>query len=426
MSDPQWAAEAKPRFRIPYRLAPWVAVAAMAALWPRRRPPTAAPSEPPLRLTPADWAAAQPGRGRNAEAPWQIPPLGWKDIFWRTYREIGKARLAALAGGVTFYLLLATFPAIAAFVSVFGLYSNVQSVEGQLNQLAIIFPKDAVTLIGTEMLRLATQRHATLSAAFALSTLLSVWSANAGMKSLFDGINVAYDEPEKRDYVHRTSITYGATLAGLTFAAAASALAIAAPALLRRLGSGTGGLWTLRWLALYLTTATALSLVYRYGPSRVHARAKWRWVVPGGAAAAFMWMIGSLVFSWYINNFTHFGVTYGSLGAMVGFMLWVWFSIMVVLTGAELNAEIEHQTACDTTTGSPAPIGERGAVVADTVGRAFTVSPTEARHIVRDFIRRQIDIVAHFVGRMTGRAVSPPPAPARPSAPPDPRRSEDR
>jgi membrane protein len=427
MSDrPPTNRKPKARLEIPFRLAPWLALAAIAALWPKRRSRPAAPGEPPTLLTPTEWAVAQPGRGRDARAPWNIPPLGWKDILWRTYLEMGKARLAALAGGVTFYLLLATFPAIAAFVSVFGLYSNVDSVERQLGQLSAIFPQDAMTLIGGEMLRLASQQHATLSAAFAVSTLLAVWSANAGMKSLFDGINVAYDQPERRDYFHRTSITYFATLTGLIFVAGASALAVAAPAVLHRLGSDDLDFWTFRWLALYLATAAALSLLYRYGPSRVHARAKWRWVVPGGAAAAFMWMIGSLGFSWYIDNFTHFGVTYGSLGAMVGLMLWVWFSAMVVLVGAELNAEIEHQTACDTTTGPSAPLGERGAVVADTVGKAFTVSPTEARHIVRDFLARQVATVAGLAGRVAGRAPTPRPAPIPPAARPDPRRSEAR
>jgi membrane protein len=417
VSDAPSAANAKPRLKIPYRLAPWLAIAAMAALWPKRRAAVGAPAEAPVRLSPHDMDAAQPGRGRAADAPWLIPPLGWKDIIWRTYREFLRARLPALAGGVTFYLLLATFPAIAAFVSVFGLFSDVHSVEKQLNELSVIFPRDAVGLIGSEMLRLATQRHATLSAAFAVSTLLSIWSANAGMKSLFDGINIAYDEPEKRDYLHRTVITYGATFAGLTFLAGASALAVAAPVFLHRLGARPAGLWPFRWLILYLAAATALSLVYRYGPSRVRARARWRWVLPGGAAAAFLWMAGSLGFSWYINNFTHFGVTYGSLGAMVGFMLWVWFSVLVVLTGAEFSAEIEHQTACDTTTGPPVPMGERGAIIADTVGKAFTISPREARHYVRDFLGRQVGYVRRFLSRS-------PRAPT--GAPPDPRRSGGR
>ncbi|HEY5070690.1 MAG TPA: YihY/virulence factor BrkB family protein [Caulobacteraceae bacterium] len=398
MSGPQRARRAKLHFKLPYQLAPWLALAAVTALWAKRPARASVPGESAVVLSPAEMETSQPGRGRAATAPWDIPPLGWKDIIWRTYREIGRARLAALAGGVTFYLLLATFPALAAFVSVYGLFSDVHSVEKQLGQLAAILPRDAVTLIGGQMVRLATQRHATLSAAFAASTLLSIWSANAGMKSLFDGINVAYDQPETRDYLHRTVITYGATFAGLVFLAGVSVLAVAAPVVLHRLGGRGASLWwAFRWLVVYLLAAAALSLIYRYGPSRVRARAKWRWVVPGGAAAALLWMAGSLGFSWYVNNFTHFGVTYGSLGAMVGFMLWVWFSVMVVLTGAEFSAEIEHQTACDTTTGTPAPIGGRGAVIADTVGKAFTVSPTEARHIIRDFLKRQAGHLAKIL-----------------------------
>jgi len=141
--------------------------------------------------------------------------------------------------------------------------------------------------------------------------------------------------------------------------------------------------------------AGVFTLLYRFGPSRAPAR--WRWVFGGGFAAALLWMAGSLGFSWYVNTFTHFGVTYGSLGAVIGFMLWMWVSVMIVLTGAELNAEIEHQTACDTTTGAPLPIGRRGAAMADSVGAAFTVSPRQARHYVRDFLKRQVDSVANFL-----------------------------
>ncbi|MBA3810784.1 MAG: YihY/virulence factor BrkB family protein, partial [Caulobacteraceae bacterium] len=238
--------------------------------------------------------------------------------------------------------------------------------------------------------------------AFVVSTLISVWSANAGMRALFDGVNITYDEAEKRPYLHRTLITYGATLAGLMFLAGVTVVSAAGPAVVQRLGlHGWNALRTpLRWVVVYLTAAVAFTLIYRYGPSR--ERAMWRWVVSGGFAAAAIGMAGSLGFSWYINNFTHFGVTYGSLGAMIGFMLWVWFSVMLILLGAELNAEIEHQTACDTTTGEPAPIGQRGAAMADTVGKAFTVSPREARHIVSDFVRRQVDAVASVWRRLVG------------------------
>jgi len=400
MSDPSPTAEGKTGLKAPFVVAPWLALLAMAAFWPRRKKTAApAPDEPP-RLTPGEIAAAEPGRGRDSHYPWTIPPLGWKDILWRTYREVTRARLPALAGGVTFYLLLASFPAVAAFVSLYGIFSDVDSVERQLGQMAAIFPRDAVSLLGHQMVRLATQRHATLSAAFAVSTLISVWSANAGMKSLFDGLNIAYNETEKRPYLRRTLITYAATLSALAFLTFTMAITVAAPLFFHGLGLHYLRYWwvPLRWLAVYVMAGSVFTLLYRFGPSRADAR--WRWVFCGGFAAALFWMAGSLGFSWYVNNFTHFGVTYGSLGAMIGFMLWVWVSVMVVLIGAELNAEIEHQTAHDTTIGPPRPIGQRGAAMADTVGKAFTVSPREARHIVRDFVKRQVSYVVNIFRRL--------------------------
>jgi membrane protein len=400
MSDRAPDAEAKARAKLPVSALPWIAVLAMAALWPKSKKTSHGGMSEPRAMSPAQYETAEPGRGRSARFPWLVPALGWKDIFWRTYRETGRDRLPALAGGVTFYVLLAAFPALAAFVSLYGLFSDVASVERQLEQMSAVFPRDAVTLIGQQMMRVATQKQATLSAAFIAATAVSVWSANAGMKALFDGINIAYDETEKRDYLRRTLLTYAATLAALLFLVIAAAVMVAAPVYLKARGVVGVSLWwaPLRWAAVYLIAAAGFTLLYRYGPSRRHAR--WRWVAPGACAAALLWLIGSLGFSWYVNNFTHFGVTYGSLGAMIAFMLWVWFSVMVVLTGAELNAEIEHQTACDTTTGAEKPMGERGAVMADTVGKAFTVSPREAVQWGGAFLGRQVGYVGRFLRRL--------------------------
>jgi len=410
MSDPTparagGAESGKSRSNLPYHLAPWVAVAAMAAaaLWPKRRRPLAPRTgdEPEARvLTPAELDEVEPWRGRCAEWPFQIPGLGWKDILWRTYREMGRDRLPTLAGGITYYILLATFPAIAAFVSLYGLFSDVASVERQLAGLSAILPRDAVALIGAQMIRLATQGHTTLSLAFVVATLLSVWSANAGMKSLVDALNVTFDETEKRDYVHRSFFTYIATFGALVFLALVISVTIAAPVFFHDLGLRRVRLWwgIVRWLAVFLFAATAFTLLYRYAPSRKHA--KWRWVVFGGVGAAGAWMIASLIFSWWVNNVAHFGVTYGSLGAMVAYMLWVWVSAMVVLTGAELNAEIEHQTAVDTTIGAERDIGERGAVMADTVGKAFTTSPREAASWFAAFLGRQVGYVTGFLRRI--------------------------
>ncbi len=336
-------------------------------------------------------------RGRDASAPWRIPLLGWKDIFWRTYRAVGRDRLPSLAGGVTFFLLLAIFPALAAFVSVYGFFLDVGRVERQLTQLAAILPREAVGLIGDQMVRLASRPPSTLGAAFVGSTLASVWSANAGMKALFDGLNVAYGETEKRPYLPRTLIAYAATLSTVAFLVAVTAMTVAAPIVLHALGLHYLRLWwaPLRWLIVYLIAAQAFTLIYRFGPSRAPAR--WRWVYCGGALAALAWLLGSLAFSTYIDSVSALGVTYGSLGAVVALMLWLWFSLMVVLIGAVLNAEIEHQTARDTTTGEPEPLGARGAAMADTVGHAFTTSPREARDWTWAFLRRQFGYIARFL-----------------------------
>ncbi|HEV2365795.1 MAG TPA: YihY/virulence factor BrkB family protein [Caulobacteraceae bacterium] len=410
--------------RWPMKMLPWLGMAALAALYTReRRGRPETPGEPAIP-TAADFDAADPGRGRCARWPWQIPPRGWKDIFWRFYLETGRTRLPALAGGVTYYLLLATFPAIAAFVSVYGLFSNLKTVEGQLGRMALVVPGDAVSLIQTEMVRLATQKQATLGVAFAVSTLASIWSANAGMKSLFDGLNIVYEEREKRPYLPRTLLTYAVTFATVLFVAATTLVATDAPLLFKRLGVHRSGPWwdLTRWLLIWLMATAMFAVLYRIGPSRRPAR--WRWVFPGAAAAALLWIGGSLGFSSYLDHFTHFGVTYGSIGAMIAYMLWVWLSVVLILTGGELNSEIEHQTAVDTTIGTLKPFGARGAAMADTVGKAFKVSPREARHWVRDFLLRQVHYVLNFARRAAGKPLKP--LPGSPAAPPGPRRSRAR
>jgi membrane protein len=382
------------RARLALQVAPWIALGAMAALWPRRPAAHVEAIEPP---TAEELDAAEPGRGRMASAPWKIPPLGWKDILWRTYRNIGHDSLPSVAGGVTFYLLLASFPAVTAFVSVYGLFLDPMTVEKLLFRWSAILPDDALELIGEQMMRLAAQRHEVLSAAFAVSTLISIWSANAGMKALLVGLNVAYDEMEKRPYFRRTLFTYAVTLSAVVVLTAITLLTLAAPVLLRALDVREIDFQfaPLRWLLVYLIVAVALTLVYRHGPSR--RSQKWRWAAVGGAVAALIWIPGSLGFSFYVDNFTHLGATYGSLGAVIGFMLWLWFTVMIVLVGAEFSAAVEHQTACDTTIGPWKPMGERGAIVADTVGRAFTVSPHEAADMAEDYALRQIGIVSRWL-----------------------------
>lgn len=394
----------------PYHLAPWIVLLAAAPFaLPRKRSETPLADPPGLsedRVMPPDaFDAAEPRRGRAARHPGHIPPLGWRDILWRTWREVGVDRLPAVAGGVTFYTLLALIPAIGAFVSLYGLFADVRTVEQQLREMAGVFPPSVVKIVGEQMLRLSSQEHAKLGTAFVVSLLLSIWSANASMRNLFEGLNIAYDEIEKRHIVRRTLLSYGFTFCALVYAAAVSGVLIVTPWLLEaaRL-SALEAIWApIRWLIVMAMTAVAFAALYRFAPSR--AQARWRWVWIGAATASAGWLIGSLGFSTYVNQVAHFDATYGPLGAIIAFMIWVWFSIMTILIGAELNAEIEHQTAVDSTTGPEQPMGARGAAMADTVGLAF--HPWE-------MIKREAGVVRRVTGGAWRRVRGPrrePPAP---------------
>lgn len=299
-------------------------------------------------------------------------------MLWRTVKEINRDRLPRVAGGITFFTLLAIVPALAVFVSLYGLFADISQVQSQLDQMATVIPADVANIVGEQMRRLAAERKANLSIAFALSLALSLWTASNATRALVDGVNIAYDELEKRNVVQLMAVTYVATFGMLVFLLLVSGLLVVAPIALRILGLGQfEAIWIpLRWVILLAAAAGAFTLLYRYGPCR--SRARWRWVWPGGVLASVLWLGGSLGFSWFVNNVANYDATYGSLGTVIGFMMWIWVSVMVVLLGAELNAEIEHQTALDSTTGPEQPIGQRGATMADTVGLALTTTLAEA------------------------------------------------
>jgi membrane protein len=275
-----------------------------------------------------------------------------------------------VARSIAFSGMLALFPALGAFVSIYGLFADVQTARDHLSDLTGVVPAEAMTLIGDQMVRLATASEANLGFAFVFGVLLSIWSANGGMKALFKGLNVAYEEKESRGFIKLNLVSLAFTIGTVLFLAMAMAALVALPVALKllRVDAGAVALSQLRWPMLLLVTSLFLSMLYRYGPSR--RKPKWRWVTPGGVAAAVLWMGGSALFSWYLTNFANYDATYGSLGAVFGFMVWLWLSSTVVLIGAELNAEIEHQTAEDSTTGAAKPLGARGAAMADTVGEA--------------------------------------------------------
>ncbi|HET9902715.1 MAG TPA: YihY/virulence factor BrkB family protein [Xanthobacteraceae bacterium] len=315
--------------------------------------------------------AREAGRGRHAASPLAIPARGWKDILWRTYEEMNRDRVLAVAAGVVYYALLALFPAITALVSSYGLFADMNTVASHLEALAQLVPAGGFDIVRDQIARITAGGPSELSLAFAFSLALAMWSANAGMKAIFDALNVVYDEDEKRGF-----FTLNAVSLLFTFGAIASALVAVAVVVVFPLGLaflGVQGLGptlasVLRWPVMFVVIVLGLSVLYRFGPSRRNA--EWRWLSVGSAVAAFAWILGSLAFSYYLANFADYNATYGSLGAVIGLMIWMWLSVVVILLGAELNAEIEHQTARDTTQGREKPLGRRGAAMADTVGAA--------------------------------------------------------
>jgi membrane protein len=316
-------------------------------------------------------AASEKGRGRSADTPTEIPSTGWKDILWRTYEEFGKDRVMSVAAGVTYYALLAIFPAIAALVSLYGLFADPVSLQDHLNAISGVLPGGAVDIVREQVTRIASQGGGTLGFSFVIGLAISLWSANAGMKAVFDALNIVYDEEEKRSFIKLNLMSLSFTLGAIFFILLALAGIVVLPILLDFIGLGEGVEWLLslaRWPVLLIAVVLGLSLIYRYGPSR--DKAEWKWVTPGGVVAAVLWIVVSMLFSWYVGNFGSYNETYGSLGAVIGFMTWIWISSVVVLLGAEINAEMEHQTAKDTTEGSHQPMGARGAQMADTVGVA--------------------------------------------------------
>ena len=345
------------------------------------RPEPLEPADP----TPEDYDALEPRRGRLAKAPAQIPHKGWSDILWRLGMSYFGDRVGFVAGGVTFFIMLSLFPMLATFVTVYGLFANPTDAWGRLQFLYSFFPSGVAQFLGGEMQRLAENSNTQLTLTLISTLLLSLWAASGGIKTLFYGLNIAYHQVEKRNIVRYNLLCLGFTLAGLAAVLLSAALVVGVPIVLAVFGlqEEWEQLAPLRWPVLFVGYVCALMVVYRMGPCRASAR--WRWLVPGAIMAASLSVLVSFLFSWYLTNFVRTD-SYGPLAATMGFLLWTWFSVQIILMGAALNAEIEHQTALDTTTGPARPIGERGAVVADSVGPrrgnpaalAFTLKHAEA------------------------------------------------
>jgi membrane protein len=304
--------------------------------------------------------------GAGADKPTEVPPKGWWQIVRRGLKEFSQDQMSLIAAGVAFYAFLALVPTLIAAMLIYGLVSTPQEVANQVNSFATALPKDAQSLLTSQLTSLAQASKSGLSIGVVVSLVLALWSASGGTSALVQAINDAYDEKETRNFFKKRGLALLLTIGAIIFFAIAASLVAVFPAVANALGlSGVlrVGVEGLRWVVLLVVVAIALAIIYRLAPNRDDPR--FRWVSAGAGVAVVVWIVASLGFSLYVNNFGSYGKTYGSLAGVVVLLLWLWLSIVAVLLGAEINAEAEKQTVKDTTTGPEKPMGERRALKAD-------------------------------------------------------------
>lgn len=308
--------------------------------------------------------------GRQASKPTDIPKRGLRDVALRVKDQIGDDNISIVAAGIAFFGILSIFPALAALLTLYGLVASPQDVTGQIQTVAGMLPPDVQQIIQDQLQRVASASGGALGFGAIVGLLAALWSASKGMKALVTGIDIAYDEREERGFVKRTLVVLGLTLGAIVFVIVALGVITVVPAVVAALGLPAAVEWAVllgRWPLLVVLVMLALAVVYRVAPDRDEPQ--WRWVTPGSALAAVLWIVGSILFSLYVRNFGSYNESYGALAGVVMLLLWLYLSAFVVLLGAEVNCEMERQTRHDTTQGHRKPMGQRDAHAADTLGR---------------------------------------------------------
>lgn len=310
------------------------------------------------------------GRGRKAHRPSAIPGAGWKDIAWRVKREINEDNLSVIAAGVAFYGFMSIFPALAALVSVYALVTDPAKLQDHIASVQSLLPPEAAQLITQQLQRIVQSSSDVFGWSLIVGAVLAVWSAAKGMSAIIAALNVVYDEVETRGFLKLNALAVLWTFAGMIFLIGVLFLIVGIPAVLKyfNLPSVVSGVVDLlRWPILAAAGIVALGVLYRRAPDR--DTPDWRWITWGSTMATLLWLAGSVLFSYYVTNFGSYNAVYGSLGVVVVLMMWLLVSAYCILLGAEINAEIEHQTDVDSTVGEAEPMGDRGARMADTRGR---------------------------------------------------------
>lgn len=308
-------------------------------------------------------------RGRTAEHPQEIPARGWWDIARRVQKELTADNVSIIAAGLAMYALLAAFPALAAVVSIYGLFASPADIANHMQQVAPVLPREALTILQQRLINLSQHPQSTLSAGIVVGIALALWSSRQGMVALMTATNVAYNQHEQRGFFKQLFVSLAFTVGGVMGFLVVLLLGIAVPLVLSLvpLGAATQTVLSVaRWLLLFAAAVVGLAIVYRFAPDRRDAQ--WRWVTPGSLIAASLWLAGSVLFAVYAQNWGRYDQTYGTLGGVIVLLMWFYLSGYIIILGAEINSEMERQTSKDTTEGRPKPMGKRGAYSADTVG----------------------------------------------------------
>ncbi len=306
--------------------------------------------------------------GGQAETPLQIPPRGWWQVVKRAFQESSADNVPMLAGGVAFFAFLALFPALIAALTLYGMVADPAQVAQQMQSLAGALPAASRQIITEQLTAVTASSSGALTVGLVVSLLAALWSASSATGNLITAVNLAYDEQESRGFVKLRATALGLTLSGIVFVLLTLVLVAVVPVALDILSLGVVGrvmAQVARWVLLIGVVIIGLAVVYRVAPDRDSAR--FRWVSIGAVVAAVLWILGSVAFSLYISSFGNYNKTYGALAGVVVLMLWLYLTCYIVLLGAEINTEAERQTARDTTTGEPRPMGQRDATAADTL-----------------------------------------------------------
>jgi membrane protein len=324
-------------------------------------------AEDPHRVPPGGPTAAELP-GVHAEKPTQIPWAGWKQILKRAWAENNADNMPIIAGGVAFFGFLSLFPALIATISIYGLVSSPTDVTRQIGDLSAQLPEDAQNLLENQLTTIAQNSGGALSVGLVISILVALWSASGGVGNLVTAINLAYDEVDARNAVKKKLLSLGMTLAAIVFVLITFTLVAVVPSFLDALPLGVIGTvlaQVVRWGLLLAVFTGSLAVLYRIAPDRDAPQL--RWVSLGSVIVTVIWVVVSVAFSVYVDNFGSYDKTYGTIAGVIVLMLWLYLTCYLVLLGAEINSEAEHQTAVDTTEGPARPMGERDATMADSL-----------------------------------------------------------